>query len=273
MVFHNEDGNPARANIKQALGYLKDGEGDGNSQLLKYQDIPHILNLNCPWGLIQAIASVFPSDEHRFQLNNGAEPIFRQLVNGRDQPIITCLEYIKEYFMKRIVVVQKVIAKTIGPLTPSVTTLFDAIKKGYRVHCSIEWRKWELIGIPCKHVVAAIYNMSENSMGVVVESTTVIIPHLYKPKVDRPPKKRNKSHDEIASESCSSGELSRKGKSIKCTGAKNVSGQAAGARNVSGQADGARNASSQSGGSSQPNVAQSITTGTNNASSQVVGAS
>ncbi|GJW72549.1 hypothetical protein Tco_0129466 [Tanacetum coccineum] len=32
IVFHNEDGNPARANIKQALGYLKDGDGDGNSQ-------------------------------------------------------------------------------------------------------------------------------------------------------------------------------------------------------------------------------------------------
>ncbi|GKA71855.1 hypothetical protein Tco_0778071 [Tanacetum coccineum] len=26
--------NPARANIKQALGYLKDGDGDGNSQFL-----------------------------------------------------------------------------------------------------------------------------------------------------------------------------------------------------------------------------------------------
>ncbi|GKB98671.1 retrovirus-related pol polyprotein from transposon TNT 1-94 [Tanacetum coccineum] len=37
MVFHNEDGNPARANIKQALGYLKDGDGDGNSQLLRFQ--------------------------------------------------------------------------------------------------------------------------------------------------------------------------------------------------------------------------------------------
>ncbi|GJV09041.1 hypothetical protein Tco_1346697 [Tanacetum coccineum] len=37
MVFHNEDGNPARANIKQALGYLKDGDGDGNSQLSRYQ--------------------------------------------------------------------------------------------------------------------------------------------------------------------------------------------------------------------------------------------
>ncbi|GKB23538.1 hypothetical protein Tco_0862939, partial [Tanacetum coccineum] len=34
MVVHNEDGNPARANIKQALGYLKDGDGDGNSQFL-----------------------------------------------------------------------------------------------------------------------------------------------------------------------------------------------------------------------------------------------
>ncbi|GJZ66283.1 hypothetical protein Tco_0622979 [Tanacetum coccineum] len=33
MVFHNEDGNPARANIKQALGYLKDGDGDGNSKV------------------------------------------------------------------------------------------------------------------------------------------------------------------------------------------------------------------------------------------------
>ncbi|GKB70648.1 hypothetical protein Tco_0932060 [Tanacetum coccineum] len=38
MVFHNEDGNPARANIKQALGYLKDGDGDGNSQHLRYQE-------------------------------------------------------------------------------------------------------------------------------------------------------------------------------------------------------------------------------------------
>ncbi|GKA49734.1 hypothetical protein Tco_0742807 [Tanacetum coccineum] len=29
IVFHNEDGNPARANIKQALGYRKDGDRDG----------------------------------------------------------------------------------------------------------------------------------------------------------------------------------------------------------------------------------------------------
>ncbi|GJU06813.1 hypothetical protein Tco_1123243 [Tanacetum coccineum] len=31
IAVHNEDGNPARANFKQALGYLKDGDGNGNS--------------------------------------------------------------------------------------------------------------------------------------------------------------------------------------------------------------------------------------------------
>ncbi|GJS41663.1 mutator type transposase [Tanacetum coccineum] len=131
-------------------------------------------------GLIQAIASVFPSAEHTYcvrhihenmksqfkggvykemlwnatkatsipaeqwsrayfsgrakcdlLLNNIYEVFNRQLVDGRDQPIITYLEYIREHLMKRIIVVQKVIAKTVGPLTPSMTKLFDAIKKGY----------------------------------------------------------------------------------------------------------------------------------------------
>ncbi|GKE33560.1 mutator type transposase [Tanacetum coccineum] len=36
-----------------------------------------------------------------------------------------------DWLMKRIVVVHKVMAKTVGPLTPSVTKLFDAIKKSY----------------------------------------------------------------------------------------------------------------------------------------------
>ncbi|GJX68806.1 mutator type transposase [Tanacetum coccineum] len=245
-------------------------------------------------------------------INNICEVFNRQLVDGRDQPIITCLEYIREYLMKRIVVVQKVIAKTVGPLTPSVTKMFDAIKKRL-----LSTMKWELTGIPCKHVVAAIYNMSENSVGVgipeqwvhaayrletwahvysfkvnpcngrdmwpVVESRTVIIPPLYKPPIGRPPKKRKKSNDEIASQSASSGKLSRKGKSVSCgkcgnvghnrkgcrgqgggssqAGATNVSGQAAGARMVSGQAAGAKKVSGQAAdarkASSQPSAAQS----------------
>ncbi|GJV72340.1 retrovirus-related pol polyprotein from transposon TNT 1-94 [Tanacetum coccineum] len=106
--------------------------------------------------------------------------------------------------------------------------------------------KWELTRIPCKHVVAAIYNMSENSVGVgipkqwvhatykletwahvysfkinrcngrdmwpVVESKIIIIPPLFEPSIDRPPKKRNKSNDEIASQSASPCKLSRMGK-------------------------------------------------------------
>ncbi|GKD01155.1 mutator type transposase [Tanacetum coccineum] len=175
-------------------------------------------------------------------------------------------------------------------------------------------RKWELTGIPCIHVMAVIYNMSENSVGVgipeqwvhaayrletwahvyllkvnpcnrrdmwpVFESRIVIIPPLYKPPIGRPPKKKKKSNDEIASQSASSGKLSRKSKSVSCgkcgnvghnrkgcrgqgggssqvsarkvsgqaAGATNISGQAAGARKVSGQAVGATNVSGQAAG-------------------------
>ncbi|GKC04939.1 hypothetical protein Tco_0996549 [Tanacetum coccineum] len=159
-------------------------------------------------------------------LNNICEVFNRQLVDDKNQPIITCLEYIREYLMKMIVAVQKVIAKIVGPLTPTVTGIFDAIKKAATDYI------WELTGIPCKHVVAAIYNMFENGMGVgilehrvhaayrleiwahvysfkinpcngremwlVVESRTVIIPPIRKPQVGRPPKKRKKSVDELA---------------------------------------------------------------------------
>nr|GEU90050.1 hypothetical protein [Tanacetum cinerariifolium] len=205
-------------------------------------------------------------------INNIFEVFNRQLADGRDQSIITCLEYIREYLTKRIVVVQKVIAKTVGTLTPSVIKMFDAIKKATE--------KWELTGLLCKLVVAAIYNMFENSLGVVVESRTVIIPPLYTLLIGRPPKKRKKSNDEIASQSASLGKLSRKGKSVSCgkcgnvghnrkgcrgqgggssqagamkvssqaVGATNVSGQVASVRKVSGQAAGATNVSCQAAG-------------------------
>ncbi|GJR63736.1 putative reverse transcriptase domain-containing protein [Tanacetum coccineum] len=43
-------------------------------------------------------------------LNNMCEVLNRQLVDGRDKPIVTCLEFIREYLMKRIVNVHKVIS-------------------------------------------------------------------------------------------------------------------------------------------------------------------
>ncbi|GJT78829.1 hypothetical protein Tco_1045554, partial [Tanacetum coccineum] len=209
-------------------------------------------------GLIQAIASVFPSAKHRY-----------------------CVRHIHENMKSQF-------------KRDSIRTMKQ----------SLFFRKLELTGIPCKHVVAAIYNMFKNSVGVgiheqwvhaayklktwahvysfkvnpcnrrdmwpVVESRTVIIPPLYKLPIGRPPNKRKKSNGEIASQSASSSKLSRKGKSVSCgkcgnvghnrkdyrgqgggssqAGARKVFGQAAGATNVFGQAVGARKVSGQAAG-------------------------
>nr|GEX45873.1 hypothetical protein [Tanacetum cinerariifolium] len=145
---------------------------------------------------------------------------------------------------------------------------------------------YESFGSDLEH--AHVYSIKVNpcngrEMWPVVEATTVIVPPLYKPRVGRPPKKRKKSHDEIANESFSSGKLSKKGKSVRCgkcgnvghnrkgckgqggatqggSSARNVSGQGGarriiGARNVSGQASarqaaGAKTVSGQAGGAS-----------------------
>nr|GEW94732.1 hypothetical protein [Tanacetum cinerariifolium] len=232
------------------------------------------------------------------QKNKGG-PAIRENINSGKQNILGRAKYdLLINNICEIVVVHKVIAKTVGPLAPFMTKMFDGIKKGYWVQCSLEWRKWELTGIPCKHVVAAIYNMSKNLVGVGIPEQWVYAAYrletwAHKPLIGRPPKKRKKSNDEIASQSASSGKLSRKGKSViygKCgnvghnrkgcrvqsggssqVGARKVSGQAAGSRKVSGQAAGARNVSGQPAGarnvfgqaagarkaSSQPSAAQS----------------
>ncbi|GJU16709.1 hypothetical protein Tco_1144675 [Tanacetum coccineum] len=113
--------NPAKATseseFKKKIGELKSFNSDAYDWLMK---IP----------LKQWIRACF-SGRAKFDLliNNICEVFNRQLVDGRDQTIITSLEYIKEYLMKRIVVVHKVIAKIVGPLTPSGTKMFDDIKK------------------------------------------------------------------------------------------------------------------------------------------------
>ncbi|GJU34568.1 retrovirus-related pol polyprotein from transposon TNT 1-94 [Tanacetum coccineum] len=89
-------------------------------------------------------------------LNNMREVLNRQLLDGRDKPIITCLEYIQECLMKKIVNVQKVIAKCDGPLTPNATKL-----------------RWELTGMPYKHAVASINDMGNNGMAIGMPETWV----------------------------------------------------------------------------------------------------
>lgn len=61
-------------------------------------------------------------------LNNMCEVLNAKLLDARDKPIITMLEYIREYLMRRIVNVLKVIDKTDGMLTPYATSIFEKIK-------------------------------------------------------------------------------------------------------------------------------------------------
>ncbi|GJZ63052.1 hypothetical protein Tco_0619473 [Tanacetum coccineum] len=68
-------------------------------------------------------------------LNNICEVFNSKIVEGRDKPVITLLEYIREYCMKRIVNVQ-------GSLGDQCVV--DVVS----MTCSC--RKWELIGIPCR---------------------------------------------------------------------------------------------------------------------------
>ncbi|KAK9074898.1 hypothetical protein SSX86_003217 [Deinandra increscens subsp. villosa] len=121
-------------------------------------------------------------------LNNLCEVFNKQLVGGRDKPIITCLEYIREYLMKRIALVHKKIAKADGPLTPVATKTFNLIKNlaneytvivagfnKYQVNGSwgdqvavdldrkfCSCRRWQLSGMPCKHAVACIWDYGKD---------------------------------------------------------------------------------------------------------------
>ncbi|KAD2393312.1 hypothetical protein E3N88_40289 [Mikania micrantha] len=118
---------------------------------------------------------------------------------ARDKPVITCLEYIREYMMKRILVVHKLISKCDGPLTPNATKAFNTIKSEasqytviwntsnkYQVNgpwsdqrvvdvgqrtCSC--RRWELTGMPCKHAVAVNWNMAVNGIEVGIPESWV----------------------------------------------------------------------------------------------------
>ncbi|XP_076893244.1 putative protein FAR1-RELATED SEQUENCE 10 [Bidens hawaiensis] len=115
--------------------------------------------------------------------NNMCECFNSKLVDGRDKPIITLLEYIREYVMRKIVTVLKVIDRSSGLLTPYATQIMESVKKEasrYSVHwngedhyqvtgpygdqCVVNMststcacRRWEITGIPCRHVVACIW--------------------------------------------------------------------------------------------------------------------
>mgnify|MGYP001606204419 FL=1 len=127
------------------------------------------------------------------------ESLNNKIVKGRDKPIISCLEFIREYIMRKIVMVQKEIDKANGPLTPTATKTLQKIKERaiqcravfcgngkYQVtsegtnQCvanmdqqTCSCNRWELTGIPCKHSIATIWDMRLNNENVGIPETWV----------------------------------------------------------------------------------------------------
>ncbi|GJU11272.1 mutator type transposase [Tanacetum coccineum] len=185
-------------------------------------------------------------------LNNICEVFNRRLVDGRDAPIITCLEFVREYLMKRIVKVQQMIDKAKGPLTHAAASLFQGITDEASFYkCVVDvkektcsCRKWELTGMPCKHVVAALWDRGTPESWVHAcywlvtwkkvysykinplngkdlwkkhPCPNTLIPPKVHPQIGRPPKKRKKSADELSSQKMTKGgKLSRAGKTVTC---------------------------------------------------------
>ncbi|XP_076918286.1 uncharacterized protein LOC143578681 [Bidens hawaiensis] len=116
-------------------------------------------------------------------INKMCEVFHSKLVDGRDKPIITLLEYMREYLMRKIVNVLKVIDKSLGLLTPYATNIMESVNKeanrytmhwNGKVHYQVTGPnsdQWEVIGgIPYRHVVASIWVKAAHDPDVGKES-------------------------------------------------------------------------------------------------------
>ncbi|GKD22545.1 mutator type transposase, partial [Tanacetum coccineum] len=123
--------------------------------------------------------------------------------------ILNCRKTPLEYLMKRIVIVQGIIGKSTGPLTPNATKIFNVIKRD-----AASIRSYGI-----EETFACIWDMANNGLEPgIPESYTLITltPPNYKPPVGRPRKKRRKSAAEIYDNLVKKGKLSRAGKTVTC---------------------------------------------------------
>ncbi|GJV58617.1 mutator type transposase [Tanacetum coccineum] len=234
----------------------------------------------CLWlraGVIPALAEMYLYVEHRYclkhiydnmkltwrgrdhtdiLLNNMCEVSNRQRMDGRDKPIITCLEFIREYLMKRIVNVQLVIRKCNGPLTLNAERLFKVILKD-AAQIKVDWNggsrvlNRKLMNGRDKPIITCLEFIRENLMKRIVNVELVIrkcngpltinverfkvnpcdgpdlwpksnlpgilTPPNYTPQLGRPKKKIRKSASELDDSMAKGGKLTREGKSVTCT--------------------------------------------------------
>ncbi|GJW31945.1 hypothetical protein Tco_0051977 [Tanacetum coccineum] len=115
----------------------------------------------------------------------------------------------------------------IYPLAYALVELKSRAKSNLLLN-NISVRKWELTGIPCKHVVATYWNMALNDR-VTPPLKAWVNPcywlttwrETYSHKVGRPEKKRKKSKHEDEP-FVKDGKLSKKGRTITCQSYENI---------------------------------------------------
>ncbi|XP_052621580.1 uncharacterized protein LOC111904117 [Lactuca sativa] len=162
-------------------------------------------------------------------ISNMCEVFNGKIEKGRDKPIVGCLEFIREYLMKRICNVMKGMKKAKGPLTPTGTDILAARKTvasqyiarwnggdKYQVTGALQdqhvvdvrnktctCRKWELIGIPCRHAITTLNEMNKDpkaELDIYKWVHKVYFLETWKKaysfKVGRPKKKRRQSESE-----------------------------------------------------------------------------
>ncbi|CAI9295179.1 unnamed protein product [Lactuca saligna] len=144
-------------------------------------------------------------------LNNLCEVFNSKLIEERDKPLITCLECIREYMMKRICNVIKVQKKCVGPLTPSAIKIMEK-NVNWASQYTVRWNgsdKYQVQGPwQDQHVVdmverGALARNMESSLCVqgramwpISECPIKITPPLHKNQPGRPKKKRRQSAEE-----------------------------------------------------------------------------
>nr|GEW95885.1 retrotransposon-related protein [Tanacetum cinerariifolium] len=95
------------------------------------------------YSLAYALVEAESRVKYDLLLNNICEVFNGKIVRGTDTLVITLLEYIKEYCMKRIVNVQSVIDKCTGSLIPVATKIMKSIKKEAHL-MKVQWNKGKL---------------------------------------------------------------------------------------------------------------------------------
>nr|GEV49471.1 hypothetical protein [Tanacetum cinerariifolium] len=133
-------------------------------------------------------------------VNNICEVFNRQFLDAKDSPIIIMLR------------------------EKSIQYTFDWNRAELCQVRVCTCRKWEVSGIPCKHVMACIHDMADNGKDVngrrsweKIDCPTTLLPPKQHPQIARPPKKRKKSDGKFSTGStkCSTADMGMKGKAAK----------------------------------------------------------